>query len=148
MKVTLQFLVKPIHNTLDLFLETVFFYPESQFKQTWIRTELLMVKNPLYVPLVCHVQCVDVYLYIDVNHRAALTVIRADTCIHTQQRAECKRKCYINQQRERERRIRYVCCGNHGQLSHPHWWADGHLSLYDSYSFKVSMNLKYFTSQS
>lgn len=55
-KVKLQFSVKPIYKTLDLFLETVF-YPESQFKQTSIRTELLMVKkNPLYIPMVLRVR--------------------------------------------------------------------------------------------
>lgn len=44
-KVKLQLLRKPIYRTLDLFWKHLF-YPESQFKSTWITTELLMAKKP------------------------------------------------------------------------------------------------------
>lgn len=88
--VNLRFLVKLIYKMPDLFLEIVF-YPESQSKQTSLRTELLMVKQPT-----CHVQCVDVFYAspcvfincvqvcvwftagINNNHRAALSLIRQE----------------------------------------------------------------------
>lgn len=44
-KVKLQLLRKPIYKTLDLFWKCLF-YPESQLKPSWIRTELLMAKKP------------------------------------------------------------------------------------------------------
>lgn len=95
--VNLRFSVELIYKTPVLFLEIVF-YPESQSKQTWLRTELLMVKQPTLRSLVRHVQCVHVFnaspcvfincvqvgvcvwftAGINNNHRAALSLIRQE----------------------------------------------------------------------
>lgn len=150
-RMKLQFSVKPIYKTLDLFLETVFFfYHESLFKQTWITTQLLMVKKPtlrsLGLPCAacarvwCEPVCVFICFWwctsgrvcgIGVNHRAALSLIRQEQTrarIHNRRLSAGGSKKSTNQT---VREAHQVCL-----LWQPWpavapvlWWADGHHSL-------------------
>lgn len=167
--VNLRFSVELIYKTPVLFLEIVF-YPESQSKQTWLRTELLMVKQPTLRSLVRHVQCVHVFnaspcvfincvqvgvcvwftAGINNNHRAALSLTDRSRHMHTSTTESWVQENTKHQPAKSETETHQVCLlwQLRPAVTSILWWADGHLSLLlHAWSLLAQGQYKSLTSQ-